>query len=334
MSSLTSKFAVLLMLSCLIFIKFEFSLASPLLKVGFYNKYCPPAEEIVRKAVYKAVASNPRTAAGLIRMHFHDCFVRGCDGSVLLDTVPGSPAAEKDSIVNNPSLHGFEVIDAAKAEIEATCAKTVSCADIIAFAARDSALIAGGISYQVPAGRRDGRVSLSDEVIQNLPAPFFNVTQLEENFEAKGLSLDEMVTLSGAHSIGVAHCFSFSNRLYNFSASHPQDPALDSEYAAFLKTICPPPSNGGSSNPTANLDVSTPFRLDNKYYVNLKYHRGLLTSDQTLLSSPSTAKQVWYNAVYGSAWAAEYAAAMVHMGSIDVLTGKVGEIRRNCHFVN
>lgn len=229
-------------------------------------------------------------------------------------------------------MRGFQVIDEAKAEIETQCPHTVSCADIIAFAARDSAKKVGGINYAVPAGRRDGGVSLKDEPSLHLPSFSFNVKQLKENFARKGLTLDEMVTLSGAHSIGVSHCSSFSNRLYSFNYTHKQDPSLDSKFAKELKKKCPPTSS--SSDPTVVFDVITPNRLDNKYYVELKNHHGLLSSDQTLLRSPSTAGIVKNNARHGTAWAKKFAAAMVKMGKIEVLTGSQGQIRTNCRFLN
>ena len=56
-------------------------------------------------------------------------WIQGCDGSVLID----SPS-EKDAIPNQ-TLHGFEVIDAAKTSVEQACPGVVSCADILALSA-------------------------------------------------------------------------------------------------------------------------------------------------------------------------------------------------------
>ena len=251
---------------------------------------------------------------------------------MLLASTAGKPIAERDNFINNPSLRGFEVIEDAKTQLEAACPETVSCADIVAFAARDSAFRVGGIIYEVPAGRRDGRVSIGDEVPQNLPGPSLDADQLVSNFARKGLSADEMVTLSGAHSIGVSHCSSFNKRLYSFNDTNPQDPSMDPSFAAYLKTKCPPPPT--NTNPTVPLEVATPIRLDNKYYEGLTEHRGLLTSDQTLLNSQSTRDTVLSNAYYGASWAVKFAEAMVHMGSIEVLTSSDGEIRKHCSFVN
>lgn len=300
------------------------------LRVGFYATTCPQAELIVRVQVGRALASNVGLAAGLVRMHFHDCFVRGCDGSVLIDST-SSNTAEKDSSINT-SLRGFEVIDSAKAMLEAACEGVVSCADILAFAARDSTAMTGGLSYQVPAGRRDGRVSLASETFTNLPGPTFNVNRLTQSFNAKGLTQDQMVTLSGAHTIGRSHCSSFNNRLYSFSTNATQDPSLNANYAAQLKQQCP--QGSANANLVVPMDPPSPSFIDVSYYDDILVNQGLFTSDQTLISQVATANLVRQNAANSFLWRRKFAAAMVAMGEIGVLTGSNGEIRRNCRIIN
>ncbi|KAL2580941.1 hypothetical protein AAZV13_15G156100 [Glycine max] len=79
-----------------------------------------------------------RMGASLLRLHFHDFFVNGCDGSVLLD---GGQDSEKFATPNLNYARGFEVIDTIKSSVERACSGVVSCADILAIAARDSVLL-------------------------------------------------------------------------------------------------------------------------------------------------------------------------------------------------
>lgn len=308
------------------------------LVVGYYNTICPAAEPIVFQEVSNAFRNFRGIAAKLIRLHFHDCFVRGCDGSVLIDSIAGQFVAEKDHPANNPSLGGFGVIDKAKSRLEEICPEKVSCADILAFAARDSALLASPFLYRlrwkVPAGRKDGNISLASEIPGNLPPPFFNVAQLTQIFASKGLSQDEMVTLSGAHTIGVSHCSSFLTRLYNFNGPNTTDPSLDPQYAELLKRKCPQgsPSN---SNQTVFMETKTPFTLDNVYYNEVIAHRGLFTSDATLLADPNTESSVAGNSgLHLAEWQQKFAAAMIKMGTIGVLTGTEGGVRSVCRVAN
>jgi peroxidase len=50
--------------------------AAAQLEVGYYSKTCPNAEAIVREEMEKIISAAPSLAGPLLRLHFHDCFVR------------------------------------------------------------------------------------------------------------------------------------------------------------------------------------------------------------------------------------------------------------------
>lgn len=142
------------------------------LQINIYRDSCPEAESIIFSGVENAVSQDSRMAASLLRLHFHDCFVnaslfhvfllfisvvdfltnvvtsfhashffgQGCDASILLDDSEDF-VGEKTAPPNLNSLRGFEVIDAIKSDLEFVCPETVSCADILAIAARDSVVM-------------------------------------------------------------------------------------------------------------------------------------------------------------------------------------------------
>ncbi|XP_008801590.2 peroxidase 5-like [Phoenix dactylifera] len=306
------------------------------LQLGFYNSTCPDVEQIVHDVVRNRHFLDPTIAAGLIRLHFHDCFVRGCDASILLDETPSGEPVEKVSVANGYTLHGIEVIDTIKSIIESFCPGTVSCADILAFAARDAAVLAGLQHYPVPSGRRDGTVSRAVETL-DLPGPFATVEQLTRNFAKKGFSQSEMVVLSGAHSIGGAHCPSFSGRLYNYTAALPQDPTIETVHAEYLKTKCPDPRTTAAEALEAqkvNFIPAAGTSLDGSYYAEMQMGKGLLASDQVLMTERRTRTVVERMAADRSKWARKFAKAMSKMGLVEVLTGDQGEVRRDCRLVN
>ncbi|XP_059664470.1 peroxidase 27-like [Cornus florida] len=298
------------------------------LKLGFYEKTCPSAEAIVKQTTAQYIYRAPSLAAPLLRMHFHDCFIRGCDGSVLLNSTKNNQA-ERDAIPNL-SLRGFQVIDAAKSALEKKCPGVVSCADILALVARDAVSMINGPFWQVPTGRRDGRVSIGSETFTDLPSPFANITQLKSAFSSKGLSVKDLVVLSGGHTIGTAHCFGFANRLYNFTGKGDTDPTMDPNYIAALKKKCKP----GDVSTIVEMDPGSFKKFDTEYYTLVNKRRGLFQSDAALLADSETKAYVRLQATSGYSFFKDFAVSMVKMGQIGVLTGKSGEIRKQCAFIN
>ncbi|CAH2049327.1 unnamed protein product [Thlaspi arvense] len=270
----------------------------------FYDSSCPNVESIVRQA--------------------------GCDASIMIASPTGD--AEKDA-PDNLSLagDGFDTVNKAKQAVEAVCPGVVSCADILAIAARDVVVLAGGPSFRVELGRLDGLFSRASDVPGNLPEPSFDLYQLNTIFAKNNLTQLDMIALSGAHTVGFSHCDRFANRIYSFSPSSPVDPSLDPTYAQQLMQACP---RDVDPRIAINMDPVTPRTFDNVYYQNLVAGKGLFTSDEVLFTNPASQPTVNDFANSPSDFNAAFATAMRKLGRTGVKTGNQGEIRRDCTAFN
>ncbi|KAF4394428.1 hypothetical protein G4B88_018578 [Cannabis sativa] len=262
----TAKLSLLVFLQLLLVASIFERATAQGLKIGFYQHTCPTAENVIKKTTSKYISRFPTLAAALLRMHFHDCFVR----------------------INGPY-------------------------------------------WNVPTGRRDGKVSVALEALTNLPPPFANITTLKAMFAVKGLNAKDLVVLSGGHTIGRAACAAFNNRLYNFTGRGDADPSLDPNYAANLRKKCGPTD----FSTTVEMDPGSYKTFDEDYYTLVDKRRGLFQSDSALLNDPKTKAYVKLQATtQGSTFAKDFAESMVKMGNIGVLTGNAGQIRKHCAFVN
>ncbi|RZR94978.1 hypothetical protein BHM03_00023773, partial [Ensete ventricosum] len=272
----------------------------------YYKETCPLAEHIIRQNVEAVVYRDPRMAASLLRLHFHDCFVLGCDASVLLDDADGI-VSEKNAVPNLNSLRGFEVIDSIKAVLEEACPLTVSCADILAIVARDAV---------------------------HLPVLCILVLAI---FLSPTTGSNSLIPV-GSHTIGRSRCVSFKGRLYG---QDPIEPFEEhdrhhrySEFFSSLRSACPP---SGGDDALVPLDLKTSRRFDNRYFHNLLRGNALLQTDDELVSGyedDGVASLVWTYARDQELFFRHYRTSIVKMGSINVLTGEQGEVRHHCRYVN
>ncbi|MED6108387.1 hypothetical protein PIB30_023448, partial [Stylosanthes scabra] len=188
--------------------------------------------------------------------------------------------------------------------------------------------------YHVPLGRRDSTTASYEAANTSLPSPNSNFSELLSNFNSHGLGLNDLVALSGAHSIGFSQCSSFKDRLYKYN-----DTDIEPKFASDLKLHnCP--LKGGDTNLTPFDSTSESF--DNVYYKQLLVNKGLLHSDQELFKGYNNNKRrssesdrlVKLFSRNPIAFAKAFRDSMIKMGNMKPLVGNEGEIRLNCRKVN
>lgn len=309
------------------------AVAAGRLSTSYYRRSCPRVEQIVSDVVAAKQHANPSTAAGTLRLFFHDCFVSGCDASVLVSPLSSDQTPERAAEINL-SLPGdaFDAVARAKTALEAACPGAVSCADILALAARDLVGILGGPRFPVFLGRRDARRSDARDVEGNLPRTNMSARAMAVLFARKGITPQEMVALAGAHTVGFSHCAEFAHRLYNYGGADGYDPSLNPAFARALQSSC----TGYDKDPTISIfnDIVTPRDFDELYYKNLPRGLGLLASDAALWEYGPTRVFVQRYADNRTAFFEDFAKAMQKLGTVGVKTGRQGVVRRQCDILD
>ncbi|KAJ6990574.1 Peroxidase 48 [Populus alba x Populus x berolinensis] len=323
------------------------------LEYDFYRQNCPQAESIVRSTMARIYMQQNDISFGLLRLLFHDCFIKGCDASVFLDDSNGNKnrSIERQAAPNK-TLRGSNEIDMIKEELDNACPGVVSCADTLALATRDAVVLAGGPFYPVFTGRRDSTQSYFDEAMDEIPKPNDNITRTLFLFSRRGFDERETVNLLGAHNVGKISCDFIRNRLTNFSGTGQPDASVDHDFLNELRLACQDSNRTNhdgtvasmTSRETRNSSSATIFqglsasitsgaRFDNHYYQNLLGGRGLLFADQQLMADENTARFV---AVYasddGTTFRRDFSRSMVKMSNLGVLTGTLGQVRNKCSF--
>ncbi|XP_024390037.1 peroxidase 63 isoform X1 [Physcomitrium patens] len=295
---------------------------------GLPENACPSFQNIVKKEVAKATVLDSLTPAFLLRLFFHDCFVMGCDASVLINSTLLN-LAEKDQ-TKSFSLNKFNVVDDIKTALEVACPGVVSCADILAAAAVECVEQSGGPHIDLAYGRRDGLESFAAAAATYMPGGFLRVQGLIESFQMAGLDEVDLVALSGAHTLGQARCSEFIQERFISPGSNS---FRDSDYGLALQSYCAEGKNLGLDR-KVTLDSNTSTIFDNGYFQTLVDGRGVLTSDNDLTLDNRTAPLVQLYASDQNAFFTAFAASMRKMSKIGILTGTQGQVRKKCYVRN
>ncbi|KDP43905.1 hypothetical protein JCGZ_20915 [Jatropha curcas] len=293
------------------------------------NTTCRDAEEYVRHQVTLFWNKDKTITAKLLRLLYSDCFVTGCDASILLD----GPNSERTA-PQNWGLGGFVIIDKIKEVLEQRCPGVVSCADILNLATRDAVHLAGAPSYPVFTGRKDGMTSKAASV--DLPSPSISLTDALAYFKSRGLDDLDFVTLLGAHSMGKTHCRFVVDRLYDFNNTGKPDPNMEPAFAKELRKQCPRRTKKGQTDPLGflNPDSGSNYKFTESFYKRALSYKSVLGVDQQLLFSNDTLQITQEFAASFEDLRRSFALSMNRMGNINVLTGNAGEIRKNCRTTN
>ena len=202
----------------------------------------------------------------------------------------------------------------------------------------------------MPSGRRDGTFSNASEPVKFLVPPTSNLSDLVDSFVVKGLDAEDLVILSGAHSIGVSHLSSFQDRL-NDSTATPID---DSYKQALVKDVEDQKKRQNTSDPieknnirdmslkfqndsgydTTGVNTAAKGALDNSYYHANLQNRVLFKSDWVMRTDIKAGGDMAEYMNNATKWNNDFAATMVKLSKLPAEGSTHYEIRKNCRVTN
>ena len=138
--------------------------------------------------------------------------------------------------------------------------------------------------------------------------------------------------------MGTTACFFIQDRLYNFplaGGGRGSDPTIPDGFLAELKSRCAP----GDFNTRLPLDRGSERVFDTSILRNIRNGFAVIASDAALYNRTSTVGVVdsysgLLSTIFGPYFRQDFADAMVKMGSIGVLTGAKGDVRKLCSKFN
>ncbi|GIL56243.1 hypothetical protein Vafri_11678 [Volvox africanus] len=154
------------------------------------------AEAAINRALSRAIPK--AKAAVALRLVFHDA---GTYSALLGDGgLNASIQYELDRPENFGLKRGWRLVEQARGDLRGTSAEgLVTDADLVALAGAFAVRLCGGPDIRLRVGRP---VASSPDPPGRMPGENFSAEQLKANFAEKGFSVQEMVALSGAHTLG------------------------------------------------------------------------------------------------------------------------------------
>ncbi|KAI5588110.1 hypothetical protein BDE02_05G074400 [Populus trichocarpa] len=245
----------------------------------------------------------PESAAGALRIFSQDCFVEGCDASVIKQHCKIRKGCRNKPVFIWKCF--LLAIFLAKKAVESHCPRVVTCADVLAIVTRDS--YNEPLRFEVQMGRRDG----PDGLVSEASRVAGNILHANDSLSSN-LTLPIQRVIYPRHGSPLGRCLSLlgvMSRIYSCSLSFDVDPNMNQNHAKeFRETF-----------PEENFDPTKGF--------------GLLGTDR-LASDPRTQVYVNLMANYQELFYSHFITATIRLGITGVKTGNEGEIRQDCGSFN